>query len=278
MKKLFLLVLSPVLLLVSCKNADVQDTLTVISYNVRNARGHDGDNNWEFRRPASIAMVSEEKPDVFGVQEAFKPQYDYILENCPAYKCVGVGRDDGSLQGETMAIFWNTETVELEDWGTYWLSETPDEPSLGWDAACRRTATWAFMKHLPTGNEFFYVNTHLDHIGVEARRNGLALIESKIAEMNGDRNLPMILTGDLNIPDDDPTILEFDGRMQNARKVAAVSDSIGSYQGWGTASEIIDYVYFKGFSSCESFKTLNEPYVGIPFISDHYPVKAVLIW
>lgn len=277
MKKI-LLIFASAALLFGCKQAPAEDTLTVISYNIRMGIANDGENSWEFRKPASIAMIEAENPDVFGLQEAFDFQLQYLLENCPKYKCVGVGRDDGSTEGETMAIFWNTEVVEMEDWGTYWLSETPDVPSLGWDAACRRTATWAFMKHIPTGKEFFYVNTHLDHIGEQARRNGLALIESKIAEMNGDRNLPMILTGDLNIPDNHPTILEFDQRMQDARKVAEQSDRNGSWHGWGICSDVIDYVYFKGFASCKSFKTLCEPYAEIPYISDHYPVKAVLVW
>ena len=275
MKKLILIGAFAALMAAGCSQSP---ELTVISYNIRLGVAGDGQNSWENRKSASIAMVEAEMPDVMGLQEAYDFQYQYILDNCPEFGCVGVGRDDGSKEGETMCIFWNKGTVELEDWGTFWLSETPDVPSLGWDAACRRTATWAFMKHLPSGKEFFYVNTHLDHIGEQARRNGLALIESRIAEMNGDRGLPMILTGDLNIPDDNPTILEFDQRMQNSRKVAQISDRTGSYQGWGKASDVIDYVYFKGFSSCKSFKTLADPYADIPYISDHYPVKAVLCW
>jgi len=278
MKKMFFALSAAFAVLSACCGPKESEPLTVVSFNVRMMHGPDGDNSWECRKSASPAMVEAEKPDVFGVQEAFEAQMQYILDNCPDYKAVGVGRDDGSREGEIMGIFWNTGTIELEDWGTYWLSETPDVPSLGWDAACRRTATWAFMKHIPTGKEFFFVNTHLDHVGVEARRNGLALIESRIAEMNGDRNLPMVLTGDLNIPDDNPAIIEFDQRMQNARKVAEMSDRTGSFHGWGKTSAVIDYVYFKGFASCKSFKTLNEPYAGIPYISDHYPVKAVLAW
>ena len=274
MKKL-LVILGAAAMLCACK-AEAPAGLTVISYNIRMGVANDGDNSWEMRKPASIAMVQTEKPDIFGVQEAFDFQMDYLRENLPAYKGVGVGREDGKIEGEIMGIFWNTETVEMLDWGTYWLSETPDVPSLGWDAACMRTATWAFMKHKATGREFFYVNTHLDHVGWEARRNGLALIESRIAEMNGDRGLPMVLTGDLNIDDEHPTIIEFDQKMQNARKVARETDRTGSYQGWGETSSIIDYVYFKDFSGCAYFKTLSEPYADIPYISDHYPVKAFL--
>lgn len=282
MKKFLLLLCMAMPLLAACNTNSDSDTLTVISYNLRNNSRNEDDpaNNWDNRKPASKAMIDTEKPDIFGVQEAYPSQENYLLEVCPKYKAVGVCRDNGVDEGERMSIFWNTETVELLDWGTYWLSETPDVPSFGWDAACRRTATWAFMKHIPSGRKFFYVNTHLDHIGVEARRNGVALVEAKIAEMNSE-NVPMILTGDFNIPDDDPTILEIDSRMMNSRNVAKVTDRKLTYNGWGNEEEAcrIDYVYSKGFSGCDLFKTLDGNYVeGIKYISDHYPVKAVLRW
>ena len=80
-------------------------TLKVVSFNIRLMKGEDGSNSWEFRKEASPAMINEVAPDVFGVQEAFKEQEAYLLENCPNYKAVGVGRDDGVDKGERMSIF-----------------------------------------------------------------------------------------------------------------------------------------------------------------------------
>ena len=250
-------------------------TLKVVSFNIRLMKGEDGSNSWEFRKEASPAMINEVAPDVFGVQEAFKEQEAYLLENCPNYKAVGVGRDDGVDKGERMSIFWNTKTVEMKDWGTFWLSETPDTVSKGWDAACRRTATWGFFKMKKSGKEFFYVNTHLDHKGSVAKREGLALIRSEIARRNPD-NLPMILTGDFNIAQSDSLIVDFSKVMKNARTNAEVTDSLGTFHGWGKTSAIIDYIFYDGFSACPYYKTLNEPYAGKPYISDHYPIEAIL--
>ena len=259
---------------VSCCNCGPA-TLKVVSYNIRLMKGPDGDNAWEFRKEASPAMINEVGPDVFGVQEAFKEQEAYLLENCPNYKAVGVGRDDGVDKGERMSIFWNTKTVEMKDWGTFWLSETPDTVSKGWDAACRRTATWSFFKMKKSGKEFFYVNTHLDHRGIVARREGLALVRSEIARRNPD-NLPMILTGDFNIAQNDSLIVDFSKVMKNARTNAEVTDSLGTFHGWGKTSAIIDYIFYDGFSACRSYKTLTDSYAGKPYISDHYPIVAVL--
>lgn len=249
--------------------------LKVISYNVRNMKANDGDNNWQYRRPATIAMLQEQRPDVFGVQEAYPEQVDFICENMPEYKCVGVGRDDGVKKGEHMSIFYDSTRVALIDWGTYWLSETPAVPSYGWGAACRRTATWARLKLIASGKEFFYVNTHLDHKSSLARKNGLALIVSEIGKMNPD-GLPMILTGDFNIPPTSDNLTDLDGMMRSARIYAERKDSRGSFNGWGEHDKVIDYIYYSRFSKCLQFTVLDKKYVGVPYISDHYPIAAVL--
>lgn len=251
--------------------------LTVMSYNIRMGVADDGDNSWDIRKPATAEMLDTLNPDVFGVQEAFDFQLAYIQETCPRYKAVGVGRDDGSEEGEHMSVIFNTEKIELIDWGTYWLSETPDVPSYGWDAACRRTATWTKLRVKATGREFFFVNTHLDHVGVVARKEGLAMIVERIGAMNPD-GIPMILTGDFNITPDNEGLVDLVKIMKNCRYEAATSDTKPSYNGWGTAGEEIDYIWYAGFEGCPMFRVVDEPYAGKPFISDHYPVLAKLEW
>ncbi|MGN1212297.1 MAG: endonuclease/exonuclease/phosphatase family protein [Candidatus Cryptobacteroides sp.] len=275
-------------LAISCAKQP-ETELKVISYNIRLASANDGENNWENRRPASIAMLQEQDPDIFGLQEALGRQVKYLSENLPKYKSVGVGRDDGALKGERMTIFYDTTRVALLDWGTYWLSETPDVPSFGWGAACRRTATWTKLHHISTGKDFFYVNTHLDHVSAEARKNGLALIVREIEKMNPD-GYPMLLTGDFNIPPASDNLVELDKIMTSARKGAIDSDGKGSFNGWGkygnsdsaptwdgpveTSPMLIDYIYYSSFSKCLKFRVLDGEYAGVKYISDHYPVMA----
>ena len=279
MKKIFLFALIP-LLAFSCKNGKTQvSTIPVMSFNVRYGTADDGDNRWENRRDAACAMINEQHPATFGVQEALDFQLDYFTEHCPGYQYVGVGREDGVKEGESMAIFYDKDRLELKDWGTYWLSETPDVPSKGWDAACRRTATWTLFSDKLTGKEFYYVNTHLDHVGVEARRNGLLLLVERIAAMNPD-GYPMILTGDMNVYPDDPCLKELRTLMQDARETAPVTDNEVTWHNWGkiTHDKPIDYVFYSGFSACEKFEAIRKAYPGAPFVSDHYPVRADLVY
>ncbi|MCX4333900.1 MAG: endonuclease/exonuclease/phosphatase family protein [Bacteroidales bacterium] len=279
MKKVFLLLAAVVMLHnpMFAGKPEGKQTLTVMSYNIRNGEANDGTNSWRYRCPATIYMLRDQNPDIFGVQEAYSYQVEFITENLRNYKSVGVGREDGKKDGEHMSIFYNKKTVSLVKWGTFWLSETPEEPSTGWDGACRRTATWALMKCRKTGKKFYYVNTHLDHVGKTAQREGLALIVNRIAKINPE-GYPMVLTGDFNVTPDDAILTDLDKIMQSCRIAAEKTDNSGTFNGWGHHSEVIDYIYISGFSGCEEFTVVRKPYADFKFISDHYPVKAELIF
>ena len=254
-----------------------RDEVKVISYNIRFANKKDGDNVWQNRAKASPAMIRDYAPDVFGVQEALAVQLEYLDDKLPHYSFVGVGREDGKKKGEIMAIFYNTRKVRLLDWGTYWLSETPDKPSRGWDADCKRTATWTLMEMKDSGRKFFYVNTHLDHRGDVAQQKGLELIVERIAAMNPEE-LPMILTGDFNVTPEDPVLGGLNTKMLDARKTALKTDSRATFNAWGKSASIIDYIYHSGFSECAEFETIVRQYKGVLYISDHYPIVARLIF
>lgn len=281
MKKLLLSVLALTLLMpftMSSKDKESRKGLTVMSYNIRLASGKDGTNSWEYRYPATAMMIEDLMPDVIGMQEVEYVAFRYLGDVFDkTYKIVGVGRDDGKKGGEIMAVMYNSKTVSLQKWGTFWLSETPDKPSRGWDAACNRCATWAVMKDKASGKNFFFVNTHLDHIGTEAQKNGIQLVLDKIEELNKGK-LPVVLTGDFNMELDNAAFDVIKKKMSNARQSAVVSDDHFTYNGWGKASDSIDYIWHDGFSSCIQYETVTKPYMDRTFISDHFPIKAVLVF
>ena len=273
MKKIFTVAIMA-LLAISAFGAD---SLKVMSYNIRMGKAKDGTNSWQYRYPASAMMLDDQKPDVFGVQEAFDYQVKYLTEYPGFYKSVGVGRDDGKHEGEHMSIFYNKKTIKMVKWGTFWLSETPDKPSFGWGAKHKRTATWALLKDKKSKKMFYFVNTHLDHQSSEAQKNGLALIVDRIDKINP-KGYPMVLTGDFNIFPDNPALTELDKRMSSARVVADKTDNLGTFNGWGKSDKVIDYIYIKGFSSCPVYETVRKEYDGRKFISDHYPITATLVF
>ena len=252
----------------------------IISFNVRysSAPEIDGDNRWELRRDASVKMVAKHKPLVMGLQEACPDQIDFLDLNLTGYKHIGVGRDDGKRAGEMMAIYYDTTRLTLLDSGTFWLSETPEKVSIGWDAACNRTCTWGHFKMKDTDFEFLYFNTHLDHLGSLARKNSIKLIVAKMTELNPD-NVPVFLSGDFNSTTDDPIFDPLKASLKDARMMSAISDKIITYNGFGTVTDnpntrkewVIDHIFFSGVNPM-AFMVLNGNY-GVPFISDHYPIS-----
>lgn len=253
--------------------------LKVMSYNIRYGAADDGTNSWMYRCGATLEMLHDQKPDVVGIQEAEYEQLMFLDEFAAGYTFVGAGREDGKKKGEAMAILWNKKTVKMLKWGTFWLSETPDKPSKGWDSRHYRTATWALMKDKRTGKSFFFVNTHLDHRGAEARKNGLKLIIERIKDINP-KGYPMVLTGDFNMKPSAPELKDLDSCMLSARKAASKTDSHQTFNGWGKAGSdmVIDYIYYSDFSSCLEYQTVTKKYSDRKYISDHYPIFARLIF
>ena len=182
-----------------CHEAAAQN-LTVATYNIRNK--NDGDaragNGWDSRYPWICSLIEFEGIDIFGSQEVLEPQLEDMLEALPEYGYVGAGRDDGRTKGEYAPIFYRTDRFTVLGSGWFWLSETPDVPSKGWDAALPRICTWGHFKDRETGRKLWFFNLHMDHVGVHARAEGARLVVSRIKEWCG-KNETVFLTGDFKI-------------------------------------------------------------------------------
>ena len=262
---------------VSCNRTS---EVKVMSYNIRLSSGTeqaDSIYHWQHRKEASLNLMHEERPTVFGLQEACPDQMDYMVENLPEYGYIGVGRDDGKRKGEFMSIFYLKDEVELIDGGTFWLSQTPDQVTKGWDAACFRTCTWAILKIKETGKKFVYMNTHLDHKGKVAREESLKLIVAKAEELTGGK-LPVYITADFNSRTSEPIFKPMQEALLDARVEAPVTDDRGTLNCWGTTPPgvVIDHIFFRG-AQAQKFEVLRDKDYGAPYVSDHYPVMLTAI-
>ena len=279
MKKLFytLAIAAFALMSIACNRTS---EIKVMSYNIRLSSGTikaDSIYHWEHRKQASLNLMHEENPTVFGLQEACPDQMDYMVENLPEYGYIGVGRDDGKRKGEFMSIFYKKEEVEFIDGGTFWLSETPDQVSKGWDAACFRTCTWAILKKKDTGKKFVYMNTHLDHMGKVAREESIKLIVERAEKLTGGK-LPVFITADFNSPTSNAIFKPMQEAMLDARVEAPITDDRGTLNCWGTTPPgvVIDHVFYRG-AEAQKFEVLRDKDYGAPYVSDHYPVMLTAI-
>lgn len=173
--------------------------LIVGSFNIRYANPGDVErgNGWDQRAPVVADLIRFHNFDVLGVQEALHHQLLTLAKMLPDYTHVGRGRDDGKDRGEHAAIFFRKDKFKRLDGGDFWLSETPSEPSKGWDAALPRICTWVRLETVADGRSFYVFNLHFDHIGTRARLESSRLVLRRIQEIAGDQ--PVVLTGDFNL-------------------------------------------------------------------------------
>lgn len=154
-------------------------------------------NGWDDRKQYVCDLINLEAFDVFGSQEVKHKQLVDMAAMLPDYAYVGVARDDGKTKGEYCPVFYRKNDFKLLDSGTFWLSQTPDEVSKGWDAACYRVCTWAYLERKSDKVRFYFLSTHLDHKGAEAQMGGAKLIVNWIEEHCKGENV--IVVGDFNI-------------------------------------------------------------------------------
>lgn len=251
-------------------------SLTVMTYNIRFDNPGDGVNAWPNRVGKVAGLIQKYNPDLIGVQEALHHQLQDLIHVLPEYSMVGVGRDDGKEKGEYSAILYKNARFGLLNNNTFWLSETPEVPgSKSWDAAITRVATWARFYDKETKKEFFFLNTHFDHIGKTARAESAKLIKSKLNELSQQK--PLIISGDFNCTAAEITYQEMvgDERLFDA----TVGKPSGTYCGFlvGAMECIpIDYIFHSIGWVVERYLVIDD-HDGKYYPSDHLPVLADLL-
>jgi endonuclease/exonuclease/phosphatase family metal-dependent hydrolase len=259
--------------------ADGQE-LKVATFNLRYANKTDSGNLWVDRAPLVAALIEFHDFDIFGTQEALKNQLDDITAALPAYAVYGLGRDDGKEKGEFSAIFYKKNRFTVLKKGDFWLSETPEKPSLGWDATCcNRICSWLYLQDKKSNKKFYFFNAHFDHQGVKARQESSKLVLKKIAAIAGSQ--PVIFTGDLNGNQESDWYLALsnsDILKDTYKQVKKPYDINPSFNGFGTLltrSGIIDHIFVSKHFVTKKWGILSDNFHG-KYPSDHFPVEAVV--
>jgi endonuclease/exonuclease/phosphatase family metal-dependent hydrolase len=269
MKRLFFITLILVSNLLSAQN------IRIITYNIRYNNSGDGINAWPNRSQQVAALLEFHQADIFGLQEALIGQIQDIHKQLPHMKWVGVGRDDGKEAGEFSPLFYNSKKFKALKSGWFWLSQTPEKPGLGWDAACNRVCTWLLLEADKKDQQFMVFNTHFDHQGMKARTESAKLILQKIKELNRD-NLPVILTGDFNLTPEQEPISVITQELKDSR---AISKEVpygpsGTFNGFKFDSPLkdrIDYVFVNNLVEVKQYGVLSDS-KDQRYPSDHLPV------
>ena len=254
--------------------------LNIVSFNIRLNTSHDGENAWPHCSQMASSLLRFHDADIFGLQEALYEQIVDLENDLKEFAWIGVGRDDGKKGGEFCPLFYKPSKFILIEHGNFWLSETPDKPGKGWDAACNRLVTWGRFQSKVTGKHFLVLNTHFDHIGKEARKNSAFLIRERIEEMTYNINLPVILTGDFNLTPDQEPVSVIKKNLRDSRDITVEPPygPTGTYNGFKIDSDLdrrIDYIFVSGRIKILKYAVLTDM-KDRRFPSDHLPVYVKL--
>lgn len=266
------------LLLLFAPFAFAQVDLNVATYNLRYDNPNDGKNVWPARRDAMRALVRYHDFDLWGTQEGLENQLK-DLDALGDYARVGVGRDDGKDAGEHSAIFYRSARLALEDHGDFWLSATPDKPSMGWDArCCKRIATWARLRDKPSGQLFVVLNAHFDHEGEIARRESAQLLVQRGRALAG--SLPLIVMGDFNSTPDSTAFATVNAALRDAKSISLTppygpAATFNDFDVAKPARERIDYIFLSPQWQVLRYAVLTDS-VEARYPSDHFPVVTRL--
>lgn len=258
--------------------------VNVMSFNIRYDNPDDGQNNWKYRKDRVANVIHFYEVDILGTQEVLHHQLLDMQKRLPEYGVVGVGREDGKEKGEYSALWYKKERFSLLDSGYFWLSATPEVVgSKGWDGACERVASWAKLKDKISGKVFFALNTHLDHVGEIARREGINLILQRIKQLSN--GYAVVVTGDFNAePESDVIKRVVDSsnplHLIDARSISPiVYGPSWSYHDFGRLPNekrsLIDYVFVRNGLKVLRYGVLAETN-NDAFLSDHAPILVTV--
>ena len=307
MNKIFFLFIISVAFLQTGYSQD-KNMITVASYNIRYDNPHDGINSWANRKAHVKALIQFHDFDIFGTQEAVINQVNDIAE-LQQYAWYGKGRDDGKMAGEHCAIFYKKDRFKLLDSGDFWLSETPDKPTIGWDSRVnKRICSWGKFRDLRSKEEFYFFSVHFDNIGAEARRQSGKLMVIEIKEIA--KNAPVICVGDFNSTPETEQIATMLSLLNDAYKVSVQTpygpegtssgfgynpsrerrlDSLsvqaklrpeggsGSFNQGRKRSHRIDYIFVNDQVKVLKYGVITDFYGQQSYPSDHFPIVAKVV-
>ena len=236
--------------------------------------------SWSLRRGRVATMLRKYAFDVIGLQEAKEGPMDYLCSD-GTYAYIGVARQDPIEEygSEYSSIFYRKEMFKVLENNTFWLSETPEAAGTkSWDSSLARVCTYGRFLHIPSGQEFYYFNTHLDHKGWVAHREGLKMIIERMKPAL-ESGVPCFLTGDFNMTPDRPELKVLDGVLNDARAISetAPTGSPTTFNGFDLSNPSkfirIDYIYTTPGVRVKSYHVCDDLVDGqLP--ADHYPVVA----
>ncbi|GAA4790673.1 hypothetical protein GCM10023231_18220 [Olivibacter ginsenosidimutans] len=267
-----------------CDTNNTVKPLRIATYNIEYDNRNNTNNLWENRKTLVSNMFTIYDFDVLAIQEPYISQLNDLKQLLPAYRYVGttvMGSTTADKQ-LTVGLMYKDERLALQDSGMFWLSETPDVLSKGWDNQQYRVCNWGFFKEKGTNRQFYYFSVHLD-FGDLGQTNSVALLMNKVQEIAA--GYPALLAGDFNFSQYDSHYKDLfltgffqDTYLQAKQQLNPYEGTYNDYGNQLNSSSRIDHIFLANCSNVNvlSRKVLNDNFNG-KYPSDHSAVALEVL-
>lgn len=239
-----------------------------------------GENSVPNRYPRLVSLVEKYIPDIICLQEVSSSTWYELItkgdsENSPltdTYTFVGTGRNGESgsydihVEGAYNAILFKSDKYTLAESGTFWLSDTPDIPSIGWDGRTRAICTWAILSDKATNESFLVLNTQLDVYGKQSPKNGA----KQISDFAAYHDLPTILCGDFGSKSAAGNVGAYFADSMN------ITESTQNDYGQSTGNTPTDYIFLSNGNTHAGERALIKDNFEEKYVSSHWALRVVV--
>mgnify|MGYP003434038043 FL=1 len=177
------------------------------NYNVRYVNASNGDTGeqlWANRREYVVRNITEYDFDIVGMEEVTgnnkdavtqKSQLQDLREMLTGYADYSVEREGKNYSYNS--IFYKSDKYTVLNQGFFYLNEHPEKPGKGWGEDIPRTCIWLHLSDNASGQDFYFVSTHVNYGATECGVESGKLIGKRIRELVGQK--PMVMVGDFNM-------------------------------------------------------------------------------
>jgi endonuclease/exonuclease/phosphatase family metal-dependent hydrolase len=260
--------------------------IKAMTFNIRVDTFLDGLNSWSTRKGLVFETLANNAADVVGLQEALDHQVRQIQQALPQYDHYAAGRNDGKSKGESCAIFYRKDRFTINDFGTFWFSDTPERSgSKDWGNLWPRICSWVHLTDNETNTGFYVYNVHLDVLSQNSRKKSVELLAKRISERN--EHDPFIVMGDFNMDIDNPA-MDFlenaDSETQYPKMLSVWQSLYPDRPSRGTRNNFlgrpigpkIDHILISANAQALDIE-IDQRSINGRYPSDHFPVIAEIL-
>ncbi len=248
--------------------------LNLISFNIRCCDDPNGNSIAE-RAPRLKKVISAYGADAIGLQEYFTPRWEsYIREHYGDQYDMFI-QHRASKDYEATPILWRKDRFDCLKTGYFWLSDTPETESRGWDERynCFRMCVYAILRDKQNGETFTLMNTHFG-FGDRGQVDSAHLIYEYSKKIS---DHPTIIVGDFNMSPNSAGYRAMTERFVDLNAVTARDDraTFHGYDPEKHTEEHIDYCFLNDKVKPINQKIIDDLVDG-KFPSDHYGLYITL--